>query len=363
MQALLDRLGRIENLILKVWPDLDVLKARPEPEALATAAEAPGATPEAKAPAQKKPRTPPSPTEHGPGRRRPRSPRPTNLSPQDVYNLAYGDYNKGNYDLAIDGFKMYREHFPASPLADNALYMIGECYFSQKKYEDGHRRVRRPHPDLSAERQARRRLPEEGHRLDRAEKERGGRSRSCKLLIAKYPARRRGPDRPGKAQGAPGDRKMRDVNSLNKVILVGRLGHKPELRVLPQNGAGRGHFTLATNERFFNKNTQETVNRTEWHRIVVWGPLAEFCEKYLDPGQADPRRGQAPDPAAGRTRTGTSGPRPRSRPRTSSSSAGARKRAAKSAVRRGPPPPRISRWKATKRPKGGGSGGDDDIPF
>jgi tol-pal system protein YbgF len=60
----------------------------------------------------------------------------THLSPKDVYNMAYSDYRKGNFELAIDGFKMYREQFPESPLADNSLYWIGECYFSQKKYAE-----------------------------------------------------------------------------------------------------------------------------------------------------------------------------------------------------------------------------------
>ena len=78
---------------------------------------------------------------------------------------------------------------------------------------------------------------------------------------------------------------MRDVNSLNKVILVGRLGQKPEARFLPGTERKVVHFTLATNERFFNKTTSEAVNRTEWHRVVVWGPLADFCEKYLTQGK------------------------------------------------------------------------------
>jgi len=60
----------------------------------------------------------------------------THLSPKEVYNMAYSDYRKGNFELAIDGFKMYVEQFPESPLADNSLYWIGECYFSQKKYAE-----------------------------------------------------------------------------------------------------------------------------------------------------------------------------------------------------------------------------------
>ena len=59
-----------------------------------------------------------------------------NLSPQEVYNMARSDYLKGNYQLAIEGFMIYRENFPESPLADNALYWIGECYFSQQKFEE-----------------------------------------------------------------------------------------------------------------------------------------------------------------------------------------------------------------------------------
>jgi len=78
---------------------------------------------------------------------------------------------------------------------------------------------------------------------------------------------------------------MRDINSLNKVTLIGRLGVKPELRYLPQTERPVAKFTLATNERYFNPSTNESKDRTEWHRIVTWGKLAEFCEKYLNPGK------------------------------------------------------------------------------
>jgi single-strand DNA-binding protein len=78
---------------------------------------------------------------------------------------------------------------------------------------------------------------------------------------------------------------MRDINSLNKVILIGRLGGKPELRYLPQKERQVARFTLATNERFYNPNTREATDRTEWHRVVVWGKLAEFCDKYLSQGR------------------------------------------------------------------------------
>ncbi len=61
---------------------------------------------------------------------------PPTISPQEVYNTAYSDYLKGNFQLAIEGFSLYRQQFQESPLADNALYWIGECYFSQKKFQE-----------------------------------------------------------------------------------------------------------------------------------------------------------------------------------------------------------------------------------
>jgi single-strand DNA-binding protein len=72
--------------------------------------------------------------------------------------------------------------------------------------------------------------------------------------------------------------------SVNKVILVGNLGRDPELRYT-QSGQGVANFTLATNERWRDKdgNNQE---RTEWHRIVVWGKQAESCAQYLQKGRS-----------------------------------------------------------------------------
>ncbi len=72
--------------------------------------------------------------------------------------------------------------------------------------------------------------------------------------------------------------------SVNKVILIGNLGRDPELRYTA-SGQGVTNFTLATNERWRDKdgNNQE---RTEWHRIVVWGKSAENCAQYLQKGRS-----------------------------------------------------------------------------
>ena len=78
---------------------------------------------------------------------------------------------------------------------------------------------------------------------------------------------------------------MRDINSLNRVLLIGRLGQNPELRFIPQSERAVANFTLATNERLYNPSTNESDIRVEWHRIVAWGKLAEFCEKFLTQGK------------------------------------------------------------------------------
>jgi tol-pal system protein YbgF len=54
--------------------------------------------------------------------------------PEALYNTAYADFSKGNYELSIAGFEEYQERFPESALADNALYWIGECHFSQGNF-------------------------------------------------------------------------------------------------------------------------------------------------------------------------------------------------------------------------------------
>jgi single-strand DNA-binding protein len=70
--------------------------------------------------------------------------------------------------------------------------------------------------------------------------------------------------------------------SVNKVILVGRLGKDPETRY---TGSGQAvcNFSLATDESYKDRNG-ERQKRTEWHRIVVWAKLAEICQQYLKKG-------------------------------------------------------------------------------
>ena|SRR5258708_7387132 len=73
------------------------------------------------------------------------------------------------------------------------------------------------------------------------------------------------------------------ARGVNKVILIGNLGRDPEVRYSP-NGQAVANVTIATSESWKDKNTGEKQERTEWHRIVFWGKLAEIAGEYLKKG-------------------------------------------------------------------------------
>lgn len=70
---------------------------------------------------------------------------------------------------------------------------------------------------------------------------------------------------------------------VNKVILVGNLGNDPEVRYMP-NGGAVANITLATSESWRDKQTGEQKEKTEWHRVVLFGKLAEVAGEYLRKG-------------------------------------------------------------------------------
>lgn len=70
---------------------------------------------------------------------------------------------------------------------------------------------------------------------------------------------------------------------INKVILVGNLGQDPEVRYLP-NGGAVANISVATSETWKDKQTGENKERTEWHRVVIFGKLAEIAGEYLKKG-------------------------------------------------------------------------------
>ena len=125
VQAIMELLGQVEGQIQRLAEDVQSLKSRPDPGPLPPGGKPedvppggkPAADPAAK-PAEKK--DPPVP--------------PATVNANELFRTSMADFEKGNYDLALDGFKLYREQNPSSPLSDDALYYIGECLYSQKKF-------------------------------------------------------------------------------------------------------------------------------------------------------------------------------------------------------------------------------------
>ncbi len=71
--------------------------------------------------------------------------------------------------------------------------------------------------------------------------------------------------------------------SLNKVMLIGNLGRDPEVRYMPSGGA-MCNLSIATTENWRGKTSGEKKEKTEWHRIVMFGKQAELAEQYLKKG-------------------------------------------------------------------------------
>ncbi len=126
-RSLLEKFESLNDQLIKMYEDMVAIKRATLPVGGETEETEPEPAPEEEVPV-------PEETEET------ILPLDPNLSPQEVYNMARSDYLKGNFDLAIEGFTIYGQHFPESPLADNALYWIGECFFSQSQYEEAIKR-------------------------------------------------------------------------------------------------------------------------------------------------------------------------------------------------------------------------------
>ncbi|WP_421901275.1 single-stranded DNA-binding protein [Maridesulfovibrio sp.] len=74
------------------------------------------------------------------------------------------------------------------------------------------------------------------------------------------------------------------AGSMNKVIIIGRLGQDPQLNYT-QSGQAVANLSVATDEGYKDKNTGQKVEKTEWHRVVAWRQTAEFVGQYLNKGR------------------------------------------------------------------------------
>lgn len=73
------------------------------------------------------------------------------------------------------------------------------------------------------------------------------------------------------------------MSGINKVIILGRLGDDPSIRYMT-NGDAVANISVATSEKWKDKNTGQQQEKTEWHRVVVFGKTAEVCGEYLRKG-------------------------------------------------------------------------------
>lgn len=73
------------------------------------------------------------------------------------------------------------------------------------------------------------------------------------------------------------------AGSVNKVILIGNLGRDPEVRTT-QSGTKVANLSIATSDSWKDRNTGERREKTEWHRVVIFGNLADIAERYLKKG-------------------------------------------------------------------------------
>ena len=253
------------------------------------------------------PAAPAAPPSNPTGAPAPAAPAPTPAapapgSPTRLYDMAWADYTAGSYDLAIEGFSSYVRSFPKSESADNAQYYIGDSYFQRGRwpeavdafdrvittypkgdvanqaYYQARTELRADEPDRPGaavlrvrdqERSRHRRRPP-GQTASRLAEPRSTAIASARRGAATRPA---GP--------LPEDDDI--MGSVNKVILVGNLGRDAELRATP-SGASVANFSIATTENWTGKDGQKQ-EKTEWHRIVLWGKTADTLQPYLTKGK------------------------------------------------------------------------------
>ncbi|EJV3830220.1 single-stranded DNA-binding protein [Escherichia coli] len=134
------------------------------------------------------------------------------------------------------------------------------------------------------------------------------------------------------------------VRGINKVILVGRLGKDPEVRYIP-NGGAVANLQVATSESWRDKQTGEMREQTEWHRVVLFGKLAEVAGEYLRKGAQVYIEGQQ--------FSGQPQPEPQAEAGTKKGGAKTKGRGRKAAQPEPQPQP----------PEGDDYGFSDDIPF
>jgi single-strand DNA-binding protein len=209
-------------------------------------------------------------------------------APRELYSQAYADYARGNYDVAIQGFQEYLRAYPDTDFSDNAQYWVGECLYGKQRYADAieaWNTLLRDYPSSD-------KLPDARYKKGLALERLGRRSQALveyRYVATAIPTPRRAErrarnstlNRRGRLAGAGNEED--NMASVNKVILIGNLGKDPEMRYT-QAGDPIANFSLATNEVWTDKSGQKQ-ERTEWHRVEVFGKPAQVVRDYLTKGR------------------------------------------------------------------------------
>lgn len=74
------------------------------------------------------------------------------------------------------------------------------------------------------------------------------------------------------------------MKTLNKVMMIGNIGKNPEIKTFTSNGTVMASVNLATSEKYFDRDSDSYKHKTEWHRIVFYGKLAQIVQRYLKKG-------------------------------------------------------------------------------
>ena len=231
------------------------------------------------------------------------------VADENATSRRYGDYAAGLWDLAIDGFEAFLQDFPTATQAAEAQFYIGRAYLERREVRQGRRSLRQSDPHLSSKQQRARRVLPEGVAL-RSLKQMDQAREAWETVIKNYPDSAAAPaqqrliaKRSRRSQQTASRQRrrrctMRPMGSVNKVILVGNLGRDAELRYTP-GGAAVATLNMATTE-VWNDKAGQRQEKTEWHRVVLWGKTGGVAHRVPHQGQADLRRRPSADAPVGR---------------------------------------------------------------
>ena len=204
-------------------------------------------------------------------------------APRELYSQAYADYARGNYDLAIQGFQEYLRAYPEHRLlrqrASTGSASASTGSRSTPRRIEAWNTLFRDFPSSD-------KLPDARFKKGLALERSGRAARPLSSTVtwsSTTPTPTRGARRARSSTRSSRHGKEGSMASVNKVVLIGNLGKDPEIRYT-QGGEPIANFSLATSENWTDKSGQKQ-ERTEWHRVEVFGKTAQVVRDYCTKGK------------------------------------------------------------------------------